>query len=664
MRLQVVLLSALVTLAVVPTQLAAQETERRFAVYDVGSILRAPVLSGGILPPLPALRLPQGERVADSSAMATPVSLNDESPEGDSAHRPKGGPWLSPHELQILVSSLVAEESWSNRRNEVLIQDGRLRVVQTTEVIAQVESFLAALEERALRQVAVELALLPPSVLDKVAPGWDRPGASPWLEDGSFDRALTAAGADAVVFSTRAPPGAWKRLSPEQRSAHIVDHDVNQSGVIAVVDPVVGAVPIGGFAELRVFPSPDGTWHRVDLRLGESRKGGAPRTQRFEWGEVDLLEMRDAHVATSLVAPAGRTVVAGVWAPSPEPAAGSAPAAAPSFVGLVRVRGTDPGVANVDRAKATPLSVVEAGLLTAPLRSFSIHRPDDYEDWYSPMGSAGQSNEGPALVAAEVLEAYIDAAVEETGIKSVTRRTMRGSVFLSDSETTTAAVKRRLESLARERAALIVLDLVQLSLDAGELTALGGAGSFLEPAQVEAAARHAVFRCRMSGLGGVEHSLAAVASRSSLQDIEFVSGGTSSSSIEVVGDPIVRSAGEGLVLNARAEGVPGSPWVQLRLSGEVARPPRFGRQVKLPASQSVKAPSGERTEELMPEGPFASLELPEEDSDRIEHLVTLPQGKPLVLSAVPDGARPGRTKVLVATISAFSVGEGGGKRRF
>jgi hypothetical protein len=53
---------------------------------------------------------------------------------------------------------------------------------------------------------------------------------------------------------------------------------------------------------------------------------------------------------------------------------------------------------------------------------------------------------------------------------------------------------------------------------------------------------------------------------------------------------------------------------------------------------------------LRPVGEWLELELPDEDSDRWQHTVTVPFGKPILLNGLPDPRQPGRMRVLIAVV--------------
>jgi hypothetical protein len=89
--------------------------------------------------------------------------------------------------------------------------------------------------------------------------------------------------------------------------------------------------------------------------------------------------------------------------------------------------------------------------------------------------------------------------------------------------------------------------------------------------------------------------------------------------------------------------------------GELARPPIFGREARARASHEVgPAREGEKAA-ASPIGEWVSLELPDEDVDRWEHLVTAPQGQPVLLNALPDPSAPGATRVLILTVTEFGL---------
>lgn len=99
----------------------------------------------------------------------------------------------------------------------------------------------------------------------------------------------------------------------------------------------------------------------------------------------------------------------------------------------------------------------------------------------------------------------------------------------------------------------------------------------------------------------------------------------------------------------------GTPWAQARVRGELARPPVFGRQARARASHEVEPAKDGEKPTARPIGEWVALDLPDEDADRWEHLITAPQGQPVLLNALPDPSAPGATRVLIITVTEFGL---------
>jgi hypothetical protein len=90
----------------------------------------------------------------------------------------------------------------------------------------------------------------------------------------------------------------------------------------------------------------------------------------------------------------------------------------------------------------------------------------------------------------------------------------------------------------------------------------------------------AATRAVLTGIAGREMSIGATHARSYLADAYNVNGGTGAAIVEVA-DPSVRFSASGLVLGARVVPVAGKRLAEVRVHGESARPPRFGRRIEI-----------------------------------------------------------------------------------
>jgi hypothetical protein len=216
-------------------------------------------------------------------------------------------------------------------------------------------------------------------------------------------------------------------------------------------------------------------------------------------------------------------------------------------------------------------------------------------------------------------------------------------------------VRRKLDALARSRSRVLQVDLLQATVEPGALTGAEAASSILDEACLDALESSPGKRARLHHIAGAVASLASVLSRNTLHDIEKVSGGTGVQIVEVA-DTDVRQVGEGLIINVDASLVPGTPWVELHIEGEVARTPSLERKARARLESTVEVRGAEAASaDVQAAGEWVELDLPEEDSDRWEHTITVPLGKPVLLNALPAADGSSRVRVLVAVVHAFEV---------
>ena len=103
-------------------------------------------------------------------------------------------------------------------------------------------------------------------------------------------------------------------------------------------------------------------------------------------------------------------------------------------------------------------------------------------------------------------------------------------------------------------------------------------------------------------------------------------------------------AGTGMNAEFTVRPVPDTPWLQLWASGTVAAT-TFGRELNVRADRSMElgGPKGVR-----PVGPTIAIELPDQRAAEWQHVVTVPDGRACLLSAVSDTHHPGKVLVLIA----------------
>lgn len=635
------LLCLLVTVLLV-TVARADEVKRRMRVFDLGFLRSPKTWRSGLLPASPAIRGDGSEYLLSADEVSMSFTASDSG---------TGSTRLAPSAVEAAIRRFIAEDSWSNSRN-LLKEDGlRLISVQTPEVLEKIARFLRVLDVHHSRMISLELALVPPDVLDRILAGWGRPGASPWLEAGIFERALVAAGKRGRLLSTLCSEGIRIRLRPAVLSRHLVDYDYIGTGVVPVITPVVGAVSQGTFADARVLTAPAGRWFRVDLRIGEARIGERPEKSRVNFGDLEIVRRTVEQLSTTVAVPGGQTMLLGSFDTAAAGPAGETATSAPeSFVALLRVRRVSHDERREVETHDLP-ALLNVGLLLEPVPDHSLPagRPQ------SGILDLGD-DKGPGLLHPDLLRDLVRRSLPEAEPSDDRYVLTRGTLILGASAERSRATLERLEAIARDKSRLVEIDLFQASLTEAEFEDVTATdGSLLDETWLEKVSERADTRCRLVGLSGTKLSLASVSSRTYIADVEQVSGGTGFRIVHI-GDLVVRSVGQGLVLTASAELVPGTPWAQLRLRGEIARPPVFARRARLRSDLRVapEARSGGKPV-ARPTADFVDIELPDEDTDRWEHMVTLPLGRAMLLSALPDRSDPGKVRVLIGAVSSFRI---------
>ncbi|HVR74286.1 MAG TPA: hypothetical protein VMT52_08140, partial [Planctomycetota bacterium] len=378
---------------------------------------------------------------------------------------------------------------------------------------------------------------------------------------------------------------------------------------------------------------------------------------RFTYGDLELpREMRE-EIAVSAGIREGMTLILGFLSMPAPGAKAEAVSNAPSFAALLRARllslesGIDPRAEDVPHA-------IDAGILLTPPRSFgSMSRPgargQELDFVRADDEGSGEDISPPRAIDSEVLLSRVSTLLGESG-QPPSRIVLGGStVILRGSAEEAMKVRSDLEAWARERGRMVSIDLWQGAAGADEIAA-GSQGALLDASWVEKMGKLPGLRARVTGSKGARLSLASVAARSYISDLHMVSG-ASDGRTSVVADPDVGITGAGLILEAACDLVPGNPWAQLHVNGELARPPIFGRQARVRSTHHVMAQDVDGGLPVAHAGDWVEVDLPDEDFDLWRHLVTIPLGRPVLLNALPDPASPGKARVLIALVTELTL---------
>ncbi|HVR75154.1 MAG TPA: hypothetical protein VMT52_12510 [Planctomycetota bacterium] len=568
------------------------------------------------------------EAAVVSAAAAAPP------PEPDKLGPPEEGGALS---LSTLRNGAAFVEGFDDREQYSAISFRREFAAEWNAAWPAIESRFAApetplaaaalrrrLEEHWTRSVTVEVAFVSPDAVEVGAPG-----SSPWLSEEVFDKACAESQPAAEVAQAGTPMGQRLRLLPRRVRRQVTDQEVQQTGVVPVVQPVVTSLPDGIFVEATAHATPDEALLRVDLRVDRHRLEPMVETRRLPDGDIELASGSSQLFAGCVLVPPRRTVIAGfVRTPGPTGPDG--------FLLLVRLT---PWARNPDPSSPGPVECIDIGAITEPFpRSRAldglIWRPEDSLSTDPPPGPVSKS----------VLDEAIQRGESAQGVRC---SHVERSVLVGGEPAGARSVRESLSLLARSALRPLVVELWEGEVDDATLEALSkGAATAKEWLEQR---RRDGLRVRILCTSGADASIAAFAARAHVSDLNRVTGGTGFSIIEV-GDVDVRTAGEGVALDLRCEPVAGQDAIQLSLRGELARKPSFERHSR---TRSPRVEGGRPAAKNVPGDSLGwiQIDLPDEDSDRWRHYAPAPYGQPVLLQALPDPAGSGGVRALVAVVS-------------
>lgn len=542
---------------------------------------------------------------------------------------------LEPGEVVALIRMFVAEDTWANERNSLRIDGGKLTVVQTPEVLAEVEKFLEALHHRCARRHDVACAVVPPAALDAAlrAAGASRDAA--WYPPGVLDDALAAAGDAGWSWRATVKEGEAAAIAPVSQRLSVRDYDVNQTGTAPLVNPLVGLLRDGPGLLLQVAATPLADRLFLDLVFFNELTGRPGALRRIPMGDIELAAAGGTSVKSTLLIPPGQTALAAElsW-PLGE---------VPGYALLARVTPVPR-----PRPPQSPATVIEVGMyvdLVSARRTSADEVPAG--DGNGPFTSeAGEDENTPRPEVIGMVRRWLPRDLAND--PRLRLQSAGGGVFLAvlgdaaagarAARLVASALEERFRAKARSVKALAIRG--SIPKDACEALREGG-GALLVPDWREKAALARETRVRLAGLGGRDLSMFAGMGRTYIGDIETVSGGTKYAVLEVP-DPCIRWAGTGIDLAMTAQPVAGTPWMQVSLRGEVFAT-AFGRTSAMRVDHTVR-PGGPLGFEAL--GQTLDIELPDQQVNDFRHVVTVPAGRTAFLNAMPDPDDPARVIML------------------
>ncbi len=618
----------------------APEDKRFRRAYDVG-FLTQPV------PQLPARSWPRaGEMrlgVWEPPSRGVPISFTSEVAEEEGGLLVPPGMGLSPEAIVQLIRRNVDEDSWANDLNSIAADGARITVTQTPGAHEAIAKLLGGLRARRGLLVTVDVACVPTAALGELA---GAPG--PWFAARDFDAVLERAGARGTRVTLTAYNEQRVSALAGHRSARVTDSEVNQTGIVPVLNPVVEKLPFGVSVEVLPQAISGTPLFQLELKVTRLSEAGPAVRHDVFFSQIESLPLAEESIETTLLLRGSDAALAGLFRTGGE-------AAPRDFAVLARlrpeeVRGDDPSA-----------KTAEAFHLRAHDVSFLLSRLGD---------------ERPILTP-DLLEKLVRSNVDpEAWRDDRTRLSVGGGGRLLDVVARTAThtkVRSYIELLLKEKAQTATLEVRAYEGPIEELLAARKAaeGGVLLAADWKPGGRLVeTLRGAISGALGAEMKARGITSRGYVGDASVVSGGTGFS-VTHMPDPDVRSAGDGFEVTAAIRSLRTAERSSLRLELDECRT-RFGNTgglfvpadigpAVLPPPAAPPKP-GEKDEAGAPALPSTvwipySFELPRQQYWKCGARLALSAGRPAILKLEDLGEGFGR--MVIASFRLANALEGG-----
>jgi len=232
---------------------------------------------------------------------------------------------VTPEALVDLIRRSIAQETWEDPRNAIEARSDTLAVRQTPDVLEAIQGLLARLSAQRMGMASVDIAIVPLDAIDDVV----RAG-SPWLSSETFDRILERAGDRGRRIALTGYDGQLISAHSGTRRAVIQDYDVNDVGVLPVLNPKVETIPFGTLAEVRPRVIPDTRWLILEFHVVERSLAGDAEKQEAPFGEFESIPIAEKSLRGTTLVRAREAVLLGFLH--------GEDAAIGSFAGIARVR--------------------------------------------------------------------------------------------------------------------------------------------------------------------------------------------------------------------------------------------------------------------------------------------------------------------------------------
>ncbi len=238
-----------------------------------------------------------------STDAMVPVSVfsgsEDEDPAGSLGR-------ITPGNLVALIKRNIAEDSWANTRNVIEADAAFLMVRQTPDVLNEIEALLKTLRARRACMTNIEVAVVPASLL-----GEKQRAASPWISSREFDALLARAGKQGKKLSLTAYNRQTVSAHSGERRSILTDFDVNQTGVVPVINPLLEVISLGVLVQVRPMAITGSGWTGLQLEVIERRLTDKPIQHTGPYGDYEFTSVAEARLVTEVVVENGNGMIAG-----------------------------------------------------------------------------------------------------------------------------------------------------------------------------------------------------------------------------------------------------------------------------------------------------------------------------------------------------------------
>jgi hypothetical protein len=467
---------------------------------------------------------------------------------------------LGKDRVEEQISILLGSEGLDSEEKTTSWSGSVLQITAPPAAQEIAGSFLAPLEEAGGILIAVECLLVPVEVLEKLSPDWRSSG--PYVDDEVYKKALRDG--RSRLLSTVARNGQVVASGSKEVVPLLVDQEVNQTGVIPCVNPVVECPLSGDRLEVcpAVLPGENAVW--LDLGIGRFRVTSKKHNPGRDFGDLDLPITDEALISTSTVAVPDKALVAGVL----EGREGGGIAA------LVRVKvkksAATTAPAGAEASRVTRIFSVSHLIADRPRRAW---KPEPGGPSATAPGNFNFSGGPEPVPRAEILlQGLQGEAAQFREEECQTSLVGRGNLLFTGTPRVAEAVQRFLVDLSKPLCQSVAVDVDVLSVPRSVLSqvlAAANDGTVLADdweKSIESKEALKKRRFTVMGVAGQPLALLIAKIKTFVTDVELVSGGTGFAIIQVA-DLIPRTCGDGTDLRLRVELAEGAGQARLKLEG-------------------------------------------------------------------------------------------------